>query len=159
MMLWFTNPNIIKHPKPGLQLTDENPWDYYRRITLQRPNTMEAMFQSAPGPIPKCTLERGVNYFILALERLGAATYWSCEGHPTGFYIVFQGSYDIAVQIQRAGFFHVEVEGEFGKFSIRLSDRSSKTSRSKNQCLRWAAKAWETKLFAPKPQRGRKRKS
>lgn len=56
----------------------EHPWDRARHRLLKRRNVLSQKLQS---------LDRGVNYFVLQLERMGIRTEWSCEGHPAGFYI------------------------------------------------------------------------
>ena len=55
------------------------------------------------------TLEPGVNFFVLALEYLGAETLFSCEGHPKGFYIQFRSSYDTALKINSLKYFSVKL--------------------------------------------------
>ena len=90
------------------------------------------------------TLEPGVNFFILALERLGARTSWSCEGHPHGFYIAFHGTYKLAQLVQGWGFFTVEVEGRF-YWSLRFnaaSEAAHPTDKELHRTMNWAADSW-----------------
>jgi hypothetical protein len=117
------------------------PWDRSRQEVLTRSG---------------CELERGVNYFVTALEKLGAKTTYSCEGHPKGFYIVFQGTYDLAHAIANAGYFQVEIERGRGEFSLRLMSNEvghgpTWDEKAKRECLRWASEAWE-KAFFPEPK-------
>lgn len=133
-----------------------NPWDKATKRLLRRPDTLtitgtpnEVYGTSEPllnRRTRDCELERGVNYFVLALERMGATTMWTCEGHPTGFYIVFHADYRLAHDIEQAGYFHVEVERQLNCFSIRLPGSTAFDEKSRRSCLRGAASAWEQKL-------------
>lgn len=86
-------------------------------------------------------LDPGVKFFVLMLDQLGLPTYFSCEGHPSGFYVTFRAPYEIALEIQRTGYFSVEIEGE-DYWSIRQHYRGE----NKTDGLRWAADAWEKKF-------------
>lgn len=88
-------------------------------------------------------LDPGVNYFVLMLDQLGLPTRFSCEGHPGGFYVSFQASYDQALGIHQAGFFTVEIEGE-DYWSIRMGVEHNPAQHV--DALRWAAEAWEKHL-------------
>ena len=92
----------------------------------------------------QCELERGVNFFVLMLEKLGAVTEWSCEGHPSGFYIVFNAPLAVAQKIHSCGFFTVELEGGITERNPRWSIRASRvdTERERRMVLRWAADSW-----------------
>lgn len=141
-----------------------NPWDEARKRRLTRPDTLsisgtpDEVYGSGEPLLYRrtrvCELERGVNYFVLALERMGATTMWSCEGHPTGFYIVFHANYSLAFAIHLAGYFRVEVERRLNCFSIRLPSQSACNEKSRRQCLRGAAAAWEQKLMFGVPLEG-----
>lgn len=123
--------------------TQISPWDVARERSLVRDGQ---------------TLERGVNYFVEKLESLGCKTYWSCEGHPKEFYIVFRAPYKIARRICACGYFKVEIEccggggpigarNEVNLWSIRLPHITYHTcTEDKNQALRWASIAWEKAL-------------
>lgn len=80
------------------------------------------------------------------LEKLGAKTEFSCEGHPTGFYIVFTGPAALAFALHSCGFFHVQVEGK-NRWSIRLGHHIDNEAH-KQMTLTFAAKAW-VKAFGP----------
>ncbi len=90
-------------------------------------------------------LDPGVNYFVLMFDQMEMPTHFSCEGHPDGFYITFNGSYEGAYAIKTAGYFSVEIEGE-QYWSIRQHVNHS--PRQKVDALRWAADAWE-RAFGP----------
>lgn len=84
-------------------------------------------------------LERGVNFFVLMLEKLGGKTQFSCEGHPNGFYVLFTGSYTLAKRIKACGFFTVEIEGD-NRWSIRMNYPIIETQY--HYVLTWAAESW-----------------
>lgn len=119
------------------------PWDVARRTILERIDSMQRR-----RPVV-CKLERGVNYFVLELEKMGAVTRYSCEGHPTGFYITFTCPYRVAVAIEAMGYFRVEVEGP-RYFSIRLPSVGSATEYDKRHTLRLASIAWANKVQKPR---------
>lgn len=114
----------------------DHPWDVAASRTLERRST------------PLCKLQNidpGVNFFVLALEALGAVPKFSCEGHPTGFYVLFEAPYELALDIRKAGFFSVEVEGP-GSWTIRKTSAElaggPHTEKEKASLLRAAADAW-----------------
>lgn len=115
----------------------DHPWDKARRHLLKRRNELSRDLQP---------LDRGVNYFVLQLERMGIRTEWSCEGHPAGFYITFHATYEQALRIKSHGYFSIEVEG-LHYWSMRFS-RPHKSTRKRNFSLRLAAVAWE-QAFSP----------
>lgn len=129
-----------------------NPWDQARKQLILRPDTLKRI---CGGSLEMCKLERGVNFFILMLEKLGAQTHWSCEGHPTGFYIVFRCPYPIACMISHAGYFGVEIASDDSTFSLRLPAQSETTERVKRRALRGAAESW-TRHLTPIIQLGLK---
>ncbi len=95
-------------------------------------------------------LETGVNFFIMALEHLGAPPYFSCEGHPTGFYIAVDASYELMRKVEACGFFHVEIARSLTTpvtFCIRLREGID-TSEARDEVLRWVATAWVTGLLS-----------
>lgn len=98
----------------------------------------------------ECDLEPGVKFFVLMLEKLGAVTEWSCEGHPTGFYIVFSAPLDVAKRIHRCGFFGIELEGGTTNGQTRWSIRAHnvREEQERRMVLRWAAETW-AKSFGP----------
>jgi len=119
----------------------KTPWDIARKKTLTRRDSLSN---------EKITLEPGVNFFVEELERAGAKVKFTCEGHPTGFGIVFDAGYDLALAIKQRYFFNIEllcnkqrwimtlqgselsIANEKGKFSV--FDR--------NRILRAASRVW-----------------
>jgi hypothetical protein len=95
-----------------------------------------------------CVLEPGVTFFILMLEKLGAKTRYSCEGHPDDFYIMFEADYELAFQIAAIGFLTVDVWWRRkNTFNLRMTVRNSRgTIEDRNETLRFAAAAWEKKF-------------
>ena len=115
----------------------KSPWDKARKLVLHR---------QSPCGIYTDPLERGVNYFVLMLEQLGATTEYSCEGHkhcPNNFYVVFNAPLCVAVKIMSCGFFIVELEGD-NRWSLRT--RNIEDDKTRRQVLRWAAAQWERHL-------------
>ncbi len=76
------------------------PWDMHYKSVLTR---------WAPTGKAPYILEFGINYFIVKLESLGLKTQWSCEGHPTGFYIVIRAPFGIATKIAYASTNYAEL--------------------------------------------------
>jgi hypothetical protein len=112
-----------------------SPWDIARRMTVVRGGE---------------TLDPGVNYFVEKLESLGCKTYYSCEGHPGGFYVVFRAPYNVARAISAVGYFNVEIENTMGRrnrrnlWSLRLGPVTSEDDRDVS--LRYASEDWESSL-------------
>jgi len=127
----------------SLQRTKTNPWEKAKKLALLR---------GSPIDVYSGLLEPGVNFFVLMLEQLGAVTYFSCEGHPTGFYIMFRASYALAQKIKACGYFRVEIEGK-NYWSIRMCECVTETERV--TILTEAAKSWE-KVLGPLRQRKRR---
>jgi hypothetical protein len=131
--------------KRGGARKSENPWDAAQSTVLMRKDTETG--QETP-------LESGVNFFVLMLEKLGATTRYSCEGHPDGFYIVFEGSAELARAISHASFFTVEVwEGE-ADYAMRISEHLFEryvgpwNEAARKEHLRLAAVRW-VERFGP----------
>ena len=105
---------------------------------------------------PPAELERGVNFFVLALESAGAKPLWSCEGHPRGFMVGFNAPVALAERIVAAGYFRVSLRTrQFTKkthsWVMDISTTESGfakqikkpwTEREKAKLLRRAAAAW-----------------
>lgn len=71
-------------------------------------------------------IEPGAIWFIEWLERQGAETIFSCEGHPHDFHVVFRGSYEIAhgladVDDLVVSVFRSECHPEKNQWKIELS--------------------------------------
>ncbi|MDO8415188.1 MAG: hypothetical protein Q7S87_03130 [Agitococcus sp.] len=123
---------------------ENHPWDLAKRQVLTRNS-------SVAGDTRCEALDPGVNFFVLALEALGATTRFSCEGHPYGFYVAFDADYDLAREISRAGFFTIEISGngidewvmrKSGTEANPLKRANGYTEADKARTLRWAAEAW-----------------
>lgn len=112
--------------------TKKNVWDAAAEIEIYRGSEK---------------LDPGVNFFILMLDQMGLATYFSCEGHPNGFYIAFSAPYGQALALSDAGYFTVEIERE-DYWILRNSINYTGSPREKFDAMRWAAEAWE-KRFGP----------
>lgn len=99
------------------------------------------------------TLEKGVNFFILALEILGAKPRFSCEGHPNGFYICFHAPYKLALEIESCGFFRVSISRSIAFSSKRnywrmdLGNTERLSEQRRLDCLNQAALAWTHKIL------------
>jgi hypothetical protein len=97
------------------------------------------------------TPEPGVRYFLRQLLRLGAATIFSCEGHPEHFYVLACMPLALAMRVVAAGYFAVELTespllpecttAESLVIAIRLYYYDGE--RDKRRSLRGAADAWE----------------
>lgn len=112
--------------------TKKNVWDHASSLDVYRGDEK---------------IDSGVNYFVLMLDQMGLPTHFSCEGHPNGFYVTFNASYEQALIIKNAGYFTVEIEGD-DYWSIRNSINFKETPREKVDGMRWAAQAWEER-FGP----------
>lgn len=119
-------------------------WEKAKKITL---------IKSSPcGTYTQEKLDKGVNYFILALEKLGCNTYYSCEGHFSknkyvpDFYIVFDAPKSIILCLKQMllGIFTLEKESE-DEWSLRISFDSAKDKKEK---LIYLADQWN-KILGP----------
>jgi hypothetical protein len=136
--IYFTKDTMLatktSSPKLRRPAATDTPWDICSRQELTRPS-------SIPG---YGRLDPGVNFFVLALEALGAVPRHSCEGHPCGFYVAFDATYELAQEIHAAGFFTVEIERP-NYWSIRMREIGTNgpyKDKDRVQCLRWASSAW-----------------
>ena len=128
----------------------ENPWDAAQRPVLLRHDG------ETGTEVP---LEPGVNFFVLMLEQLGATTRFSCEGHPDGFYVMFDCSPELVRSITRAGFFTVEVGDGEADYTMRVSEHlferyvGTWDEKARKELLRLAAVRW-VERFGPLSIRG-----
>src|ERR1700712_3731790 len=90
---WFMS-HVTAKKKPGGMRKLQNPWDAAQSADVIRHDAETN--EDTP-------LEPGVNFFVLMLEKLGATTRFSCEGHPEGFYVVFESAPELARSITHAG--------------------------------------------------------
>jgi hypothetical protein len=127
-------PTKSASKKPAKAVT--HPWDICAQQRLTRTNG--AFGHEEP-------LDPGVNFFVLALEALGAKPKFSCEGHPTGFYVAFNADYALAQEISGAGYFSVEISGE-NYWAMRTRetpmDDEEYCDAHRVRKLRWATEAW-----------------
>jgi hypothetical protein len=74
-------------------------WKEAKQINLYR--------KSPCGLYPLDKIDTGVNYFVLALEKLGCETFYSCEGHfnkknyTPQLYIVFSCQKSVIATIKK----------------------------------------------------------
>jgi hypothetical protein len=130
------------------------PWDAARLVPVVRGCHM---YEPAP-------LEPGVRFFVLMLERLGCTTLFSCEGHPDGFYVSFQGPPEVARAVEACGFLTVSLHGAGYRLSLDWGELHARrtgvawTARRRNRSLRLAASALVDRLgpldAAPGPPPG-----
>jgi hypothetical protein len=129
-------PKTVKSRRTKKPAAVDHVWDQACELVVERTSPCGTY----SGPI-----DPGVNYFVLALEQLGASPRYSCEGHPGGFYVLFEAPLALALRILNCGYFTVELEGK-NLWSIRM--RVPDTDDERVQLLRWAADAW-TKYLGP----------
>ena len=114
--------------------SSDAPWDAARKLKIVRHDYRKNE-----------VIDPGVNFFVLTLEAIGAKPKYSCEGHPSGFYVLFHASYELAMEIEKPGYFTVELSSRsHGRnwWCIRPG-RDFTSERDKRQTLRWAAAAWQ----------------
>jgi len=144
-----------------------SPWRRAYKKVLKRYNNNRETYMGGRMRYEPVTLDRGVNYFVEALERLGAFTRYSCDGHgnPENFYVMFTAPYSLALKIVAAGFFKVELNRRKNTFELRLGPAMDHVETGPNkyrpvrmtgkeyireswqQTLEWASEAWERTLF------------
>ena len=73
-------------------------------------------------------IEPGVVWFVEWLEKNGAKTIFSCEGHPEDFHVVFHGPYELA---------HAVAAVEHLVVSIFRSEQHPETSQWKMELSYW----------------------
>jgi len=119
-------------------------WDMAKRLKVCRKPHLTNEKQRRHCSYKFGELERGVNYFILQLEKMGVKTAYSCEGHPHGFYVSFYSPYDIARKVSSVGFFSVQLMGDKNHFAIYLNNNDIDiTERQKRRILRMASRRWD----------------
>jgi len=105
------------------------------------------IFRRSPcGLYPMSTLDKGVNYFILALEKLGCKTMYSCEGHFSKkhyipqLYISFLSKKTQAVRLKNilCNIAKLEHDGK-DEYTLRIDFKNNK---DKIQKLTKLAKQW-----------------
>lgn len=116
-------------------------WDQTCLLVVER---------SSPCGIYVGPIDKGVNYFVLMLEQLGARPSYSCEGHPNGFYVSFKAATKVAERIANCGYLCVELERN-KTWILRTKERHCttcgfKSNEERVRLLKWAAEAWEKHL-------------
>lgn len=110
---------------------------------------METEFRSRYHRKP-LMLDAGVLPFVQVLEQLGCRTLLSCEGHPNGFFIVFDAPATLAHQIRDCGFdLEVSKVGSLPEYwLISLASEESKPlfTRRKRKLLAAALRALQSCL-------------
>lgn len=119
-------------------------WEKAKKLTLIR--------SSPCGIYSQEILDKGVNYFILALEKLGCKTHYSCEGHfsknkyTPELYIVFDSPRSIILCIRQMvlGICKLEKESDT-EWSLRIAFDNAKDKKEK---LTYLADQWN-KILGP----------
>lgn len=119
-----------------------NPWKKAKSKKLVRTSPCELYY--------KCVLDKGVNYFVLALEDIGCQTYYSCEGHfkrkpyIPEFYIAFQASKRNAQKIKKTLFDPCYLETyKPNHYVLRIRFKNLK---EKHRILSELSQIWENQL-------------
>lgn len=117
-------------------------WQKAKKVTLIR--------SSPCGLYPSSKLDKGINYFILALEKLGCTTYYSCEGHfnknkyVPELYIVFSAKKAIILCLRQMLLDIISLEKESkDRWSIRIPFKSNKDKIEK---LTYLSNQWNNIL-------------
>jgi hypothetical protein len=117
-------------------------WQDAKRLNVSR--------RSPCGLYPMSTLDKGVNYFILALEKLGCKTMYSCEGHFSKkhyipqLYISFSSKKTQVVRLKNMLYNIAKLEHD-GKNQLVLRI-DFKNNKDKKQKLTRLAKQWNEEL-------------
>lgn len=104
------------------------------------------------GLYPVSKIDKGVNYFVLALEKLGCETLYSCEGHFSKnkyipqLYITFRAK-RYAILCLKNMLFHIAVleHDKSKQYTIRIDFDNNK---DKIQKLTYLADQWN-KILGP----------
>lgn len=120
-----------------------SPWQVAKKLSLIR--------SSPCGLYSKEKIDKGVNYFILALEKMGCLTEYSCEGHfrrkhqMPQFYMVFVvPNKRVINKIKKILFKPCRLYHEYSNTYILRID--FKNLEHKNKILSKLSKLWETIL-------------
>lgn len=120
-----------------------NPWRRFKKLSLIR-NSPCGLYYGKP-------LDSGVNYFILALEKLGCVTEYSCEGHfrrkyeIPQFYISFKTpSKSVINKIKKVLIRPCKLYNEYkNTYTLRID---FKNPEHKIKTLTKLSQLWEKKL-------------
>jgi len=127
----------------------QSPYDLARQSILFRNDTINS---------DTIAIESGVNFFMLALEKLGAKVLFTCEGHPTGFNIVFEADYDTTHELSLCGYFTYQLMANKNRWSMNLRgieagitfEKGSFSTDERDRVLRNASRAWAEKGYTGK---------
>jgi hypothetical protein len=120
-------------------------WQDAKRLNVSR--------HSPCGLYPMSVLDKGVNYFILALEKLGCKTMYSCEGHFFSkkhyipqLYISFSSKKTQVLQLKNMLYNIAKLEHDCkDEYTLRIDFKNNK---DKIQKLTKLAKQWN-KILGP----------
>lgn len=113
-------------------------------------NKLEIVRGSPCGLYKPKPLDSGVNYFILALEKLGCVTHYSCEGHfnkkhhVPQLYIAFESKLSVIKLIKKIIPKRVSLEQELGDLWVMRIN--FKNNKQKQNCLRRLVKKWHKNI-------------
>ncbi len=117
-------------------------WNKAKRLNIVR--------GSPCGTYPPKKLDSGVNYFILALEKLGCITHYSCEGHFNKsnripqFYIAFESKISTIKLLKKILPKTVSLKKELGYLWVLRID--FKNYQDKNLKLTRLVKKWNKNI-------------
>lgn len=119
-------------------------WQNAKRLNVSR--------RSPCGGYPMSIIDKGVNYFILALEKIGCKTMYSCEGHFSKkhyipqLYISFSLKKSQVVHLKNILYNIAKLEHD-GKdeYTLRIDFKNSKDKKEK---LTKLSKQWN-KVLGP----------
>jgi hypothetical protein len=98
--------------------------------------------------------EPGTRYFIRQLQRIGARSLSSCEGHAPDWhwYVSFDASYETALAVQAAGYFAVSLHSSRGAYPCWVLETShiDRSESHRDTILAMASKEWDT-IFGALP--------
>lgn len=119
-------------------------WDDAKELKIMR--------GSPCGLYPISCLDKGVNYFVLALEKLGCKTLYSCEGHFSKkhyvpqLYITFSAKRYAILCLKNMLFDIITLEHDKNKeYTLRIDFENNK---DKNQKLKFLTDQWN-KILGP----------
>ena len=117
------------------------PYDIERQFNIPRIDTISGK---------EIVMESEVNFFVKAIEKAGGKVLFTCGGHPTGFQIVFDGEYKMAIDILNCGYFTIEMTRQLNQWNLRLSgnesgiiyDKGDFTEADRDRLLSRASENW-----------------
>jgi hypothetical protein len=126
--------DLMDKQEEDLSGTQPNAWDAACSYQIARPDPYSGRLE---------VLNPRTNFFVESLELLGAKTFSSDWEHAHEFGIAFQASYELALAVERTGFFSVHLSTRPYVWRISLMGNESFRSDSERRCcLRSAATTW-----------------